>query len=142
MRRSLIVKYLGFVMMLVALVRAFFGITMFNFFITALTFGAVDRKGTQLKIAIAAIIVILLSALADLICGFTGALHWEEPLRAKNLVIWGSAAVLLGLAGNLLQAASGYGISYVAWLTGLVFPLLFLAAAVCFLVGAGKRKQS
>lgn len=134
MRKSSFVKYASFLMMLVSLVRFFFGLMMFNFFSTTLTFGAVTKE--QVRLASIAMLLIVLGCLADLIAGFVGMLNWEEPLKAKDCARWGAAALLLGLAGNILQGITGYGISLVAWITGAVIPGLFLCAAVHFAVKA------
>ena len=130
MRRSVFVKYASLLIMLSSLVRFFFGIMMINFFSTSLTFGAVSRETVGL--ASVNLGVIILGALAELIAGFTGMLNWEEPLKAKNCVIWGVIALVLGLAGNMMQHFTGYGISEVAWTTGCIIPGVFLTAALLF----------
>lgn len=137
MRRSVFLKYASILMMLTSMVRIFFGITMFNFFATALTLGAADRemvRGAGISLGL-----IVLGAAAELVCGFIGALNWEEPLRAKRCTIWGAVALLLGLLGNGAQALTGYGVSYVAWTTGGLMPLLYLAASLRFFFASRKR---
>ena len=116
--------------MLTSLVRFVFGIMMLNFFSTALSFGAVSKG--EIRLANFAAAILMLGALALLVCGFLGALSWEEPLRAASCAKWGGAALLLGLGGNLLQGLTGYGVSYVAWTTGAIVPGLFLVSALHF----------
>ncbi len=137
MRRSSLLKYVSFLMMLTAIVRAIFGIGMMNFFVTAKSLGF--DNPTAMTLAKIALWLILLCAVAELVGGFVGALNWEEPLGTRKCVAWGAVMLGLGLAGNLVQALTGYGVSYVAWATGAAAPGLFLLAAVRFRVKARKR---
>lgn len=130
MKRSQLLKYASILMMLISLVRFFFGFMMINFFSAARNMGAAEKE--TLTLAGVAFGAILLCAVAELISGFVGALNWEEPLHAVRCVVWGAVSLLLGLVGNILQGLTGYGISFVAWTTGCVVPLLFLAAALHF----------
>ena len=130
MKKSNFLKYVSIVLMLVSLVRFFFGVSMFNFYATARTFGSADKE--LLRLAGINLGLLAACAVAELVCGFQGALNWEEPLNAPKCIRWGVAALALGLAGNLMQAYIGYGVSYVAWITGVAAPLLYLAAAVAF----------
>ena len=130
MRRSYFLKYTCILMILTAFVRVAFGLMMMNFYATSATFGAVDRK--TLYVAGFTLVLLLASGAAELACGFVGALNWEEPLHAGKCLSWGGAAVLFGLAGNGMQAVLGYGISYVAWITGLLVPGIYFVAALRF----------
>ena len=130
MRKSYLLKYASFLLMLTSLVRLFFGFTMINFFSTAMTLGAVDKS--MMRTAIAAIILIFLGFLTEMVSGFIGALHWNEPLRAGRCCLWGLASLIIGLAGNLVQGITGYGISYVAWITGVIVPAVYTLAAFVF----------
>ena len=62
---------------------------------------------------------------------FLGALNREGPLRAGRCFCWG-CAVLLRIAGNAVQRATGYGVSLVAWTTGVIMPTHFVLAAGWF----------
>ena len=137
MRRSPLLKAASILMMLSSLVRFFFGIMMINFFTTARSFGAADPA--MLRGAGLAFALLLLGAVAELICGFQGAVNWEEPLKAGRCAAWGGAALLLGLLGNGAQALTSYGVSYVAWITGAAVPAFFLAAALHFALAARRR---
>ena len=132
MRKSYLLKYMSFLLMLVSLVRLFFGFTMINFFSTSMTLGAVDKP--MMRTAIAAIILIFLDFLAEMVSGFIGALHWDEPLKAGTCCLWGLTSLAIGLAGNLVQGMTGYGVSYVAWITGVIVPALYLLAAFVFFI--------
>ena len=130
MRRSRFLKYVSIAMMITGILRLFFGFMMLNLYTTSASFG---KKGDpMIRLAGITFFVCVLSFAADLVCGFLGALNWEEPLRAKTCVIWGASALTLGLCGNILQILLRYGVSYVAWITGLIMPLLFLIAAIRF----------
>ena len=130
MRRSHFLRLSSFLMMLTALVRAFFGIMMINLFAMAKNMGTSDPS--TVRMAGIAFGLLMAGAAADLICGFVGALNWEEPLLAGRCIAWGTVALLLGLAGNFAQSFTGYGVSYVAWTTGLIIPLAYLISAVHF----------
>jgi len=130
MRRSFFLKYISIFMILTSLARFFFGFMMINFFATAKTFGAVEPE--MMRRALLALLLVLICAGAEMVCGFQGALNWAEPLLAGRCVRWGVAAVLSGLAGNGLQWLTGYGVSFVAWTTGVVMPGAYLLAAVLF----------
>ncbi len=130
MRRSHFLKYASILMMLISLVRFFFGVMMLNLYVTGRNMGTVEPF--TLRLAGIAFGLILIGAVAELISGFIGALNWEEPLRAGRCVLWGAVSLVLGLVGNIVQGATGYGISYVAWITGCIVPALFTGAALHF----------
>ena len=132
MKRSYFLKYSCILLMLSSLVRLFFAIMMINFFATAKTFGAAENS--MLHYAGWSFACSIACAAAELTGGFVGALNWEEPLHAGKCVIWGLAALLAGLLANWMQKLSGYGISYVAWITGCAVPLIFLTAGLHFLL--------
>ena len=133
MRRFLPLKYISFLMILTSLVRLVFGLGMINIFVTARSFGGEQEA---LTLALIAFLLILCCAVCEMICGFHGALNWEEPLRAGRTFAWGCAALALGLLGNGVQRATGYGVSIVAWSTGVIVPALFLLAAGWFWRGS------
>ena len=135
MRKSQLLRWAGVLLMPASLLRFFFGLSMFNFFTSALSFGAV--KKTDLALPGAALAVIALSSLAELVTGFLGVLNWEEPKRAGRCTVWGFVTLGLGLVGCLLQSLAGYGVSLVVGITALLVPALFCAAALRFFL---KRK--
>ncbi len=139
MKRSHFLRLASFLMMLNSLVRAFFGFSMFNLFAAARNMGGANSSDVR-KAGIA-LGLLIVGAFADLICGFVGALNWEEPLLARRCSVWGGAALFLGLAGNLAQSLTGYGVSYVAWTTGVIVPALFLFAALHFARNAKRNSK-
>ena len=130
MRHSHFLKITCILMMLSSLVRFFFGLMMLNTYTTASTFGAIAPS--QLSMAVLTMLVHMACALSELVGGFIGALHWEEPLLSHKCVRWGIAALSFGLIGNLLQHVIEYDVSYVAWITGAGVPGLFLCASIIF----------
>lgn len=130
MRKSRLVQVCSILTMLMSLVRLVFGIMMINFFSTALTFGAVSKE--LMRLAGATAWVLILHALLLAVCGFLGAVNWDEPMAARKCAVWAAVTLALGLAGNIMQAMTGYGVSYVAWTTGAIVPGLFLLACLRF----------
>ena len=92
MRRFLPLKYISFLMILTSLVRLVFGLGMINIFVTARSFGGEQEA---LTLALIAFLLILCCAVCEMVCGFHGALNWEEPLRAGRTFAWGCAALAL-----------------------------------------------
>ena len=140
MRKSRFVLVCSALCMLSGLVRIVFGFMMINYFSTVLTFQKMDAQQLAfIRFANATAAVPLLGGIAQEICGFKGAMNWEEPLRAKNCAVWGGGTLLLCLIGNAMQIITGYGASYVTWITGLLVPGLFFAAALIFALKSKKR---
>lgn len=133
MRRSRFMLISSTLSMLSGLVRIVFGIMMINYFSTLLTFQRMNEQQLLfIRFANATVAVLLLGGIAQVICGFKGAMNWEEPLRARSCALWGGVTLALGLIGNIMQIVTGYGASYVTWITGLIVPGLFFAAALIF----------
>ncbi len=130
MRRSYFLKITCIIMMLSSLTRFFFGLGMLNMYTTTYTFGAIAQS--QLSLAVVTFFLHLGCAVSELVGGFIGALHWEEPLLSHKCVQWGIAALSFGLIGNIMQHFIEYGVSYVAWITGAAVPGLFLIASLIF----------
>ena len=80
LKRIRFLRISGFLMMLTSPARFFFGFAMINLFATARNRGTSD-PGT-LKTAGTAFAVLLMGAVTDPVCGFMGALNWDEPLHA------------------------------------------------------------
>jgi hypothetical protein len=137
MRRSRFLQVCSILSMLGGLVRIVFGFMMLNYFSTALSFGIGGER--MIRFANLTFAVLLMSGIGELICGFKGAMNWEEPLRAKSCAAWGGGTLLLCLAGNFMQIGTGYGASFVTWTTGLLVPGLFFAAALVFALKVHKN---
>ena len=140
MRRSRFLLVCSTLSMLSALVRIVFSIMMINYFSTLFSFQRItEEQMVFIRFANATAAVLLLGGVAQLICGFKGAMNWEEPLRAKACAVWGGATLGLGLIGNAMQIITGYGASFVTWTTGLLVPGLFFAAALIFALRVRNR---
>lgn len=136
MRKSRFLLVSSTFCMLSGLVRIVFGFMMLNYFSTALSFGV----GAEIiPFANLTAAVLMLGGIAQEICGFKGAMNWEEPLLARSCAFWGGGTLALGLIGNVMQIVTGYGASYVTWTTGLLVPGLFFAAALIFALRVKKN---
>lgn len=137
MRRSYFLKYVCILLILSSVTRFIFGFSMLNLYTTTYTFGAVDDK--VMTLSFITMFLHIACAISELVGGFIGALHWEEPLLSDRCVRWAAAALSFGLLGNLMQALIEYGVSALAWITGAVVPGLYLLAALHFWY-YGKKK--
>lgn len=137
MKRSQFLRAGSILCMLSGLVRIIFAFMLLNFFSTALSFGKIAKD--QMLFANLTGAVLMLGGLAQELCGFKGAMNWEEPLRARSCALWGGGTLLLCLIGNVMQMLSLYGASFVTWTTGLVVPGLFFAAALIFALRSRKN---
>ena len=140
MRRSYFLKYITIVSIIAAMARMVFGIMMINFFADSVTFGTATPE--VVMIAVWAIIVIAVSVIIQLICGFICALNWEEPTRTGTCLIWSCISLLLGLLANFLQHLTGYGVSIYVWCTGVIVPALLAIAALIFFLSVRKSKRN
>ena len=81
---------------------------------------AVPRRGNRA----------ILGGVLELVAGFMGALYCEEPLLAHRCIAWGAAALILGLAANVMQIIVGYGASAYVWLSGVAVPAVYILGAI------------
>ena len=140
MRKNYALKYITIAMIIAAMVRLIFGFMMINFFSNSITYEVVSPE--ILRIAIFAIVFVMLNVVAELIGGFVGAVNWEEPDRAPVCFIWGVISLALGIAANVLQILCGYGASVYAWALSVGVPALYTVAALIFLIFRPKRKKA
>ena len=124
-RRGSLLKDMSILLFFSALVRAFFAFTCLNFFASAMNLRLFDSAHVRLyRSAITAAI------LGGVIAGFMGALYCEEPLLAHRCIAWGAAALILGLAANVMQIIVGYGASAYVWLSGVAVPAVYILGAI------------
>lgn len=128
MKKHNLLKYMSVLMFFSALVRAFFAFTCLNFFASAMNLRLFDAA--HILLYRAAIASAILGGVLELIAGFLGALYCEEPLLAHRCIIWGAAALALGIAANVMQIIVGYGASIYVWLSGAVIPAVYIIGAV------------
>lgn len=128
MKKGTLLKYTSVLLFFSALVRAFFAFTCLNFFASAMNLRLFDAAHVWLYRT--AIITAISGGVLELVSGFFGALYCEEPLLAHRCIGWGTAALALGLAANLMQIIVGYGASIYVWLSGVIIPAIYILGAV------------
>lgn len=126
--RTNLLKYASALMFFAALVRTFFAFTCLNFFASAINLRLFDAP--HILLYRAAIASAILGGILELVAGFIGALYCEEPLLAHRCIIWGCAALALGLAANVIQIIVGYGASIYVWLSGAAVPAVYIWGAL------------
>lgn len=75
-------------------------------------------------------ILVLVSAIVQLIAGITGVKNCSRPEKAKTCIKLGVAVALLSLAGNIISVAAGNSFSFTNLITGLALPVLYIVGAV------------
>lgn len=126
-QRGSLLKDMSILLFFSALVRAFFAFTCLNFFASAMNLRLFD--GAHIWLYRGAVIAAILGVL-ELVAGFMGALYCEEPLLAHRCIAWGAAALILGLAANVMQIIVGYGASAYVWLSGVAVPAVYILGAI------------
>ena len=139
MRKNYAIKYITIIMIISAMVRLIFGFMMINFFSTSITYEVVTPE--ILRIAICAIVFVMLNMITMLIAGFVGAANWEEPENAVHIFVWGVVSLAFGIAANVLQIRCDYPTSIYTWITGVGVPALYTLAALVYLIFRPKRKK-
>ncbi len=127
-QRGSLLKDMSILLFFSALVRAFFAFTCLNFFASAMNLRLFDSAHIWLYRG--AVIAAILGGVLELVAGFMGALYCEEPLLAHRCIAWGAAALILGLAANVMQIIVGYGASAYVWLSGVAVPAVYILGAI------------
>ena len=73
-------------------------------------------------------IIMIVSAVIEIIAGAKGKKNWNNPAAAKTLMIWGILVLVLSIIGNI-GTASG-STTAVSIITGLVIPILYIIGTV------------
>lgn len=140
MKKNYALKYITVASIIAAMVRMIFGFMMIHFFSTSVTYEVVTPE--ILRIAIFAIVFVMLNMVTQLIAGFVGAANWEEPDRALPCFIWGVISLVFGIVANVLQICCDYPTSIYAWVTGVGIPALYTIAALVFLIFRPKKPKT
>ena len=127
-QRGSLLKDMSILLFFSALVRAFFAFTCLNFFASAMNLRLFD--GAHIWLYRGAVIAAILGGVLELVAGFMGALYCEEPLLAHRCIAWGAAALIFGLAANVMQIIVGYGASAYVWLSGVAVPAVYILGAI------------
>ena len=78
---------------------------------------------------VVATIILIVSAVIEIIAGVKGKKNWNNPAAAKTLIIWGIVCAVLNVIGICFMASSDS--SFGAYIvTGLVIPILYIIGAV------------
>lgn len=77
----------------------------------------------------AAAIIMIISAVIEIIAGAKGKKNWNNPAAAKSLMVWGIICAVISVVGNILFASSD-GVSILNIITGLVIPILYIIGTV------------
>lgn len=79
-------------------------------------------------------ILMLVSAVAELVTGIIGVANCKRPEKAGKCMAWGIVVAALTVVGSILTVVGGDSFPVTSFLLGLVLPALFI-------IGAAKNKQ-
>ncbi len=80
-------------------------------------------------------VLILASAIFQLIAGIMGVKNCEKPEKAQSCLIMGVIVAILSVAGNVISNVLGSQFSIINYATGLIIPVLYI-------IGAAKNKET
>ncbi len=80
-------------------------------------------------------VLVLLSAVFQLIAGIMGVSNCEKPEKAQSCLIMGIIVAVLCIAGNIISNVMGTEFNIFSYIIGLVIPVLYI-------IGAAKNKAS
>lgn len=115
------------------------GILMIIFGALALILSIVAAIGLAALVALdlntwqytAAVILMLVSSIFEMIAGIVGVKNCNKPEKAGTCMVWGIIVIALSVLSNVLTLVGNPdNFSIVNLLTGLVIPVLYLIGAV------------
>ena len=80
-------------------------------------------------------VLVLASAVFQLIAGIMGVKNCEKPEKAQSCLIMGVIVAILSVAGNVISNVLGSQFSIINYATGLIIPVLYI-------IGAAKNKET
>lgn len=80
-------------------------------------------------------VLILASAVFQLIAGIMGVKNCEKPEKAQSCIVIGVIVAILSVAGNVISNVLGSQFSIINYATGLIIPVLYI-------IGAAKNKET
>lgn len=142
MKKSYSLKLISFFMLAAAMVRFIMGIMMFNYY-SKMAILAPEAE-QLIKYSVAAFILILVVVLFLVICGFVGAICWDDPDVSLKCVFLGIGTIIGGLVANWMQYKAGYLISWPVWVSGTAVPALYVIIALIFYISyrTAKRRKA
>ena len=75
-------------------------------------------------------VLILASAVFQLIAGIMGVKNCEKPEKAQSCLVMGVIVAILSVAGNVTSSVLGSSFNITSYVTGLVIPVLYIIGAV------------
>lgn len=90
--------------------------------------GVLALAGASAGPLYAAAALVAAAAVVYLTAGIQGLKACKAPEKRKKCMIWGVLAIVLLVTGNVIQGIWGDGVAVESLLSGLVLPVLYLAA--------------
>lgn len=80
-------------------------------------------------------VLVLASAVFQLIAGIMGVKNCDKPEKAQSCLVMGVIVAILSVAGNVISNVLGSDFNAFNYATGLVIPVLYI-------IGAAKNKET
>lgn len=75
-------------------------------------------------------VLILASAVFQLIAGIMGVKNCDKPEKAQSCLVMGVIVAILSVAGNVISNILGSSFNILSYATGLIIPVLYIIGAV------------
>ena len=108
------------------------GISIIMGIIAALSVAALAyiAGGDSSALLYASVVLMLISAVAELVAGIIGVVNCKKPDKAGSCIVWGIIVAVLSVAGTILNSVGGGSFSAFSLILGLVLPVLYIIGAV------------
>lgn len=75
-------------------------------------------------------VLILASAVFQLIAGIMGVKNCDKPEKAQSCLVMGVIVAILSVSGNIISNVLGSSFNILSYATGLIIPVLYIIGAV------------
>ena len=75
-------------------------------------------------------VLILASAVFQLIAGIMGVKNCDKPEKAQSCLVMGVIVAILSVSGNIISNVLGSNFNILSYATGLIIPVLYIIGAV------------
>ena len=75
-------------------------------------------------------VLILASAVFQLIAGIMGVKNCDKPEKAQSCLVMGVIVAILSVSGNIISNVLGSDFNIFSYATGLIIPVLYIIGAV------------
>ena len=75
-------------------------------------------------------VLVLASAVFQLIAGIMGVKNCDKPEKAQSCLVMGVIVAILSVSGNIISNVLGSSFNILSYATGLVIPVLYIIGAV------------